>query len=58
MQGPDPHTPYPMPGLPQICFLKSIITRPNIEIGDYTYYDDPDGVKRFEDNDALYAATR
>ena len=50
MEGPDPNTTYPMPGFPQICFLKNIITRPNIEIGDYTYYDDPDGVKQFEDN--------
>ena len=50
MAGPDPDTTYPMPGFPQICFLKNIITRPNIEIGDYTYYDDPDGVSQFEDN--------
>lgn len=50
MEGPDPNTTYPMPGFPQICFLKNIITRPNIEIGDYTYYDDPDGVSQFEDN--------
>jgi virginiamycin A acetyltransferase len=39
MHGPDPDTTYPMPGFPQICFLKNIITRPNIEIGDFTYYD-------------------
>ncbi len=50
MQGPSPHTTYPMPGFPQICFLKNVITRPNIEIGDFTYYDDPDGVENFEKN--------
>ena len=50
MQGPSPDTPYPMPGFPQICFLKNVITRPNIEIGDFTYYDDPDGIENFEKN--------
>jgi virginiamycin A acetyltransferase len=50
MQGPSPDTTYPMPGFPQVCFLKNIVTRPNIEIGDFTYYDDPDGVQNFEKN--------
>jgi virginiamycin A acetyltransferase len=50
MQGPDPDTVHPLPGFPQVCFLKNVITRPNIEVGDFTYYDDPDGVDRFEQN--------
>ena len=50
MHGPTPDTLYPMPGFPQVCFLKNIVTRPNIEIGDYTYYDDPDGAHNFENN--------
>ncbi len=50
MHGPSPDTPYPMPGFPQVCFLKNIIQRPNIEIGDYSYYDDPDGAANFEAN--------
>lgn len=50
MNGPNPDTTYPMEGFPQICFLKNVITRPNIEIGDFTYYDDPDGVDNFEKN--------
>src|SRR4051794_9118337 len=50
MQGPDPGTAFPMPGFPQVCFLKNVVTRPNIEIGDFTYYDDPDGVENFENN--------
>jgi virginiamycin A acetyltransferase len=48
MHGPDPDTPYPMAGFPQVCFLKNIIKQPNIDIGDYTYYDDPDGAHHFE----------
>jgi virginiamycin A acetyltransferase len=47
---PDPDNPYPMPGFPQVCFLKNLITRPNIEVGDFTYYDDPDGAQNFENN--------
>jgi virginiamycin A acetyltransferase len=50
MQGPDADTAYPLPGFPQVCFLKNVITRPNIEVGDFTYYDDPDGPEHFENN--------
>ena len=32
------------------AFLKHFVTRPNIEIGDYTYYDDARGPERFEEN--------
>ncbi|WP_250160558.1 Vat family streptogramin A O-acetyltransferase [Pectobacterium colocasium] len=39
-----------MAGFPQVCFIKNIATNPNIEIGDYTYYDDPDGAENFEQN--------
>jgi len=39
-----------MKGFPQVGFLKNFITSPNIEVGDYTYYDDPDGPDNFEAN--------
>lgn len=39
-----------MAGFPQIAYLKNLIKQPNIEIGDYTYYDDPDGPERFLQN--------
>lgn len=48
--GPSPDTPYPMRGIDRLCFLKNFITRPNIVVGDYTYYDDPEGPERFEKN--------
>ena len=54
MHGPDPQTLYPLPGFPQVVFLKNFITRPTIEVGDYTYYDDPQGAERFEDRNVLY----
>lgn len=39
-----------MPGSPQVCFLRSVVKNPNILIGEYTYYDDPDGPESFERN--------
>lgn len=54
MHGPDPSTLHPMTGFPQIVFLRSVVTRPNIVVGEYSYYDDPDGAERFEDNNVLY----
>ncbi|GKW10927.1 Vat family streptogramin A O-acetyltransferase [Pectobacterium carotovorum subsp. carotovorum] len=50
MNGPDPDNRYPMAGFPQVCFIKNIVANPNINIGDYTYYDDPDGAENFEKN--------
>ncbi|WP_434996924.1 Vat family streptogramin A O-acetyltransferase [Pectobacterium brasiliense] len=50
LNGPDPDNRNPMAGFPQVCFIKNIVTNPNIEIGDYTYYDDPDGAENFEQN--------
>lgn len=54
MHGPSPDTLYPLPGFPRAIFLKNFITRPNIEVGDYSYYDDPDGAERFEDRNVLH----
>lgn len=30
------------------CFIKNVITAPNIFVGDYTYYDDPVHPTEFE----------
>ena len=50
MQGPSPSLRHPIAGALRVGFLKNFITRPNIEVGDYTYYDDPAGAERFEEN--------
>ena len=47
---PDCNKVHPIDGVDQICYLKNIIKNPNIEIGDYTYYDDPEGSENFEKN--------
>lgn len=50
MTGPDPRNPHPMHGFPQVCYLRNCITNPNIIVGDYTYYDDPEGPEAFARN--------
>ena len=50
MYGPNPNEKEPLDGFPQVGFLKNFITRDNIIVGDYTYYDDPLGPERFETN--------
>ena len=52
--GPDPQTKHPMNGYPQIVFLKQFITRANIEVGDFTYYDDRLHAAEFEHRNVLY----
>ena len=48
--GPDPNAVYPNEAVKQVCFLKNVITRPNIQVGEYTYYDDIDGPEQFQDH--------
>ncbi|WP_317930699.1 Vat family streptogramin A O-acetyltransferase [Halioxenophilus sp. WMMB6] len=50
MNGPDPNNRAPMAGFPQVGYLKNFITSENIIVGDYTYYDDPEGPERFQGN--------
>jgi virginiamycin A acetyltransferase len=50
MYGADPKAKHPMKGFPQICFIQNTVTNPNIIIGDYTYYDDPENSEDFERN--------
>ena len=47
--GPDPGAVHPNENVPGVCYIKNVITRPNILVGDYTYYDDPEtGGEDFE----------
>lgn len=50
MHGPSPNNKHPMPGFPQVCFIKNTVKNPNILIGDYTYYNDPENSEDFERN--------
>lgn len=50
MQIPDKDETFPLAHHDRLCFLKNIITNPNIIVGDYTYYDDFEDVSNFERN--------
>lgn len=50
MDAPNPSTRYPIENIDRLVFLKTVITNPLIEVGDFTYYDDPDGPEAFEKN--------
>ena len=47
---PDHNQRHPIPGYDRLCFLKNVVTNPNIEVGEYTYYDDFESVENFEKN--------
>lgn len=46
----NPDVVYPIENWYRTCFLKNIITNPQIIVGDYTYYDDAQDVYNFEKN--------
>jgi virginiamycin A acetyltransferase len=50
MSYPNPNTLYPIEGVTRTVFLKNIIKSPQIIVGDYTYYDDPEDIYNFEKN--------
>ena len=52
-QIPDPNQVYPN-AYRTSCFIKNVITAPNIFVGDYTYYDDPADPTGFERNNVLF----
>ena len=52
---PDPMTPHPLPDHPRVVFLAPLVHSPQIEVGDFTYYDDPDDPEAFETRNVLYA---
>ncbi|WP_433549439.1 CatB-related O-acetyltransferase [Streptomyces sp. CA-294286] len=50
----DPGTLHPMAGQPRVVLLKPLVKSPLIEVGDYSYYDDPDDPTAFETRHVLY----
>ncbi|WP_245717338.1 CatB-related O-acetyltransferase [Nocardia jejuensis] len=52
---PDPSQRFPLPHTERTVFLKPHITADNIEVGDYTYFDDPNDATAFERENVLYA---
>jgi len=54
MHGPSPDTLHPFNGEPHTVFLKNVVTRPNIEVGEYTYYNDETHAAEFENRNVRY----
>jgi virginiamycin A acetyltransferase len=50
MKVPNKDIKFPLENYEKLCFLKNIITNPNIIIGEYTYYDDFENVNNFVKN--------
>lgn len=50
---PDPTQVFPN-AYKTSCFIKNVITAPNIFVGDYTYYDDAADPTGFEKNNVLF----
>ena len=50
----DPTVLHPMPEQPRVVLLKPLVTSPLIEVGEYSYYDDPDEPTAFETRNVLY----
>jgi virginiamycin A acetyltransferase len=53
-QGPNPNIKHPIAMHHRVGFLKNLVDADNIEIGEFTYYDDPDGPDRFKQKCVLH----
>jgi virginiamycin A acetyltransferase len=51
---PDPTVLHPVTGQERVVFLRALVRDPKIEVGDYTYYDDPEDPLGFERDAVLY----
>ncbi|GAA3867074.1 CatB-related O-acetyltransferase [Saccharothrix violaceirubra] len=51
---PDPTLLHPLAEHPRVVLLKPLVTAPTIEVGEYTYYDDPEYATEFETRNVLY----
>ncbi|WP_181700034.1 CatB-related O-acetyltransferase [Chthonobacter albigriseus] len=51
---PDPNVLHPVPGHKRVVLLKAVVDQPNIEVGDFSYYDDPEAPEKFVERCVLY----
>jgi virginiamycin A acetyltransferase len=51
---PDPTQLFPLPDHPRVVLLRTLVKNPQIQVGDYTYYDDPEHATEFEQRNVLY----
>lgn len=48
LRAPDPMQVHPIQGQERVVLLKPLVKSPLIEVGEYTYYDDPERATEFE----------
>lgn len=51
---PSPEQIHPLEATDRVVFLKNVVSSDYVEVGDYTYYDDPVAPEKFQDNNILY----
>lgn len=51
---PDPTVRHPVADHARVVLLKSIVDAPNVEVGDFSYYDDPQEPERFLEKCVLH----
>jgi virginiamycin A acetyltransferase len=55
LSAPDPLTLHPLPAHRRVVFLQPLAARrPNVTVGPYSYYDDPDAPERFFERNVLH----
>jgi virginiamycin A acetyltransferase len=54
MDAPDPDRIHPLDSTDRVVFLRPLVKSPKVEVGEYTYYDDPDDPEAFERDCVLY----
>ncbi|MBP0451349.1 CatB-related O-acetyltransferase [Kitasatospora sp. RG8] len=52
---PDHTVLHPLAGHDRVVLLRPLVSDPRIQVGEYTYFDDPDGATRFVERNVLYA---
>jgi virginiamycin A acetyltransferase len=55
LPAPDPTVLHPIAGQQRVVFLRALVQSPNIEVGEYTYYDSFGDPLAFEREAVLYA---
>lgn len=51
---PAPDQVHPLAATDRVVFLKNVVEGDFIEVGDYTYYDDPVAPEKFQEQNVLY----
>ena len=49
---PDPFDIFPIDDT-AVCFIKNVVTTPNVEVGEYTYYEDDENPTEFDRKNVL-----